>query len=51
MTKIRWLTLFREISLFILNPMKPISTLYGQNAELLNVKAGATYKLPLWYEQ
>jgi hypothetical protein len=36
--------LFKEIiALYSENHMKPVSTLCGQNAELLIVKAGSTY--------
>jgi hypothetical protein len=44
MTTITWLILFREIiPVYSENHMKPINTLCGQNAELLNVKVGGTY--------
>jgi hypothetical protein len=40
-TNISWLVLFREIiTVFSGYHMKPINTLCGKNAELLNVKAG-----------
>jgi hypothetical protein len=43
-TKINWLTLFKEIiAVFTENHMKSINTLCGQNAELLVTKAGGTY--------
>jgi hypothetical protein len=43
-TKINWLTLFKEIiAVYCKNHMKRINTLCGQNAELLNVKPGGTY--------
>jgi hypothetical protein len=43
-TKINWLTLVKEIiAVCSENHTKPISTLCGQNAELLIVKAGGTY--------
>jgi hypothetical protein len=36
--------LFEEIiTVYSENNTKPINTLYGQNAELQNVKAGGTY--------
>jgi hypothetical protein len=36
--------LFKEIfAVYFENPKKPINTLCGKNAELLNVKAGGTY--------
>jgi hypothetical protein len=31
--------------------MKPINTLCGQNAELLNIKVGGTHKLPLCFKE
>jgi hypothetical protein len=44
MTTINWLTLFWEIiAVLCKNHMKPTNTLSGQNAELLNVKAGGTH--------
>jgi hypothetical protein len=43
-TKINWLTLFKEIiAVYSENHMKPIDTLCGQNTELLIVKVGGTY--------
>jgi hypothetical protein len=43
-TKINWLTLFKEIiSVYTYNHMKPINRLCGYNAGLLIVKAGGTY--------
>jgi hypothetical protein len=43
-TKISWLTLFREIiAVYTENHTKSINTLYGQNAEFLNLKAGGSY--------
>jgi hypothetical protein len=43
MTKINWLMLFKEINtVYSENHTKPINTLCGENAELLNVKAGGT---------
>jgi hypothetical protein len=43
-TKINWLTLFKEIiSVYSVNHTKLINTLSGQNAELLNVKDGGIY--------
>jgi hypothetical protein len=43
--------LFREIiALYSENHAKPINTHYGQNAELLNVQAGGTYKLPVCFK-
>jgi hypothetical protein len=40
-----WLILFKEvITVNTENQMQPINTLYGQNAELLNIKAGGTYQ-------
>jgi hypothetical protein len=42
-TKINWLTLFKEIiAVYSENNTKHINTLCGQNAELLIVKAGGT---------
>jgi hypothetical protein len=42
-TKINWLTLFKEIiAVNSENHMKPIHSLCGQNAELLILKAGGT---------
>jgi hypothetical protein len=44
MTTINWLMLFKEIiAVCSENHKKPLNTLYGQNAELLNVKVGGTY--------
>jgi hypothetical protein len=44
MTTINWLILFRDIIAFYSeNHTKSINTLCGQNAELLNVKAGGKY--------
>jgi hypothetical protein len=44
MTTISRLTLIKKIIIgYCENHTKPINTLYGQNAELLNVKAGGTY--------
>jgi hypothetical protein len=44
MTTIDWLTLFKEIiAVYSENHIKPTNRLCGQNAELLNVKAGGTY--------
>jgi hypothetical protein len=43
-TKISWLTLFKEIiAVYSESHMKPVNTLCGQNAELLIPKAGGTY--------
>jgi hypothetical protein len=43
-TKINWFMLFKEIiAVHSENHTKHINTHYGQNAELLNVKAGGTY--------
>jgi hypothetical protein len=43
-TKIIWLTLFREIiAVYSVIHVKPINTLCGQNSELLIVKAGGTH--------
>jgi hypothetical protein len=43
-TKINWLTLFKEIiAVYTENHMKHINTLCGQNSELLNVKVGGTH--------
>jgi uncharacterized protein YktB (UPF0637 family) len=43
-TKINWLTLFKEIiAVYTENYTEPINTLCGQNAELLIVKAGGLY--------
>jgi uracil DNA glycosylase len=43
-TKINWLTLFKEIiAVYSENHTKHINTTWGQNAELLNVKSGGTY--------
>jgi hypothetical protein len=43
-TKINWLTLFKEIiAVYTENHKKPIITLCGQNAELLIIKAGGRY--------
>jgi hypothetical protein len=40
---INWLMLFKEIiAVYSENHMKLINTLCGQNADLLNVKAGGT---------
>jgi hypothetical protein len=40
----KWLILFREIiTVYSGNHAKPINTLCGQNAELLNVKVGGKY--------
>jgi hypothetical protein len=42
-TKIIWFLLFRKIiAVYSENQTKPINALCGQNAELLNVKAGGT---------
>jgi hypothetical protein len=42
-TKINWLTLFKEITAVCSgNHTKHTNTMYDQNAELLNVKAGGT---------
>jgi hypothetical protein len=42
-TKISWLTLFKEIiTVYYENQTKPINIFYGQNVELLNVKVGGT---------
>jgi hypothetical protein len=42
-TKINWLTLFKEINaVYGENYVKPRNTPYGQNAELLEVKADVT---------
>jgi hypothetical protein len=44
MTTINWLMLCREIIAdYCENHTKPINTLCGQNAELLNVIASSTY--------
>jgi hypothetical protein len=41
--KISWLTVFKETTAVCSEQhTKPINTLYGKNAELLNVKAGGT---------
>jgi hypothetical protein len=42
-TKINWLTLFKEIIAVYTADHTTINTLCGKNAELLNVKAGGTY--------
>jgi uracil DNA glycosylase len=43
-TNISWFMLFKEIiTVFSENPMKPINTLCGQNAELLIVEAHDTH--------
>jgi hypothetical protein len=43
-TKINWLTLFKEIiAVYSENHMKPIHIFCMQNAELLIIKAGSTY--------
>jgi hypothetical protein len=43
MTTINWLMLFREIiAVYSENHTKPTNTLYGQNTELVNIKAGCT---------
>jgi hypothetical protein len=43
-TKINWLTLFKEIiAVYSENHTKHINTLCGQNTELLNVEVGGTY--------
>jgi hypothetical protein len=43
-TKINWLTLFKEIiAVYGENHTKRINTLCGQNVELLNLKTGGTY--------
>jgi hypothetical protein len=40
-TKVNWLMLFTEIiAIYSENHTKPINTFCGQNAKLLNVKAG-----------
>jgi hypothetical protein len=42
-TKINWLTLFKEIiAIYSKNQTKSINTVCGQNAESLIVKAGGT---------
>jgi hypothetical protein len=44
MTTISWLMLFKKIiALYSENHTKPLNTICGQNAELLNVKACGTY--------
>jgi hypothetical protein len=44
MTTINWSSLFREIiAVYSENHTKPINTLCGQNAELLDVKTGGAY--------
>jgi hypothetical protein len=44
MTTINWLTLFREIiAIYCENYTKPVNTLRGQNAEVVNVKVSGTY--------
>jgi hypothetical protein len=43
-TKVSWLILFREIiAVYSENNAKPINTLCGHNAELLNVNSGGTW--------
>jgi hypothetical protein len=43
-TKINWLTLFKEIiSVYSENRSKPLHTFCGQNAKLLRVKESGTY--------
>jgi hypothetical protein len=47
-TKINWLTLFKEIiAVYSEKHTKPINTLFRQYTELLNVKAGGTYNCHL----
>jgi hypothetical protein len=47
-TKIIWSMLFKEIiSVYSENNVKLINTFCGQNAELLNIKAGGTYNYHL----
>jgi hypothetical protein len=42
--KINWLTMFKEIiAVYTENRMKHINTPFGQNSDLLFVKAGGTY--------
>jgi hypothetical protein len=44
--------LFREIiAAYSENYTKPINKLCGQNAELMNVKVGGIYKLPLCFKR
>jgi hypothetical protein len=42
--KINWLMAFREIIAIYSNHMKPVNALCGQNAELLIIKPGGTYR-------
>jgi hypothetical protein len=43
-TKINWLTLFKEIiAVYSENHIKPMNALSGKNVELLNIKEGGTY--------
>jgi hypothetical protein len=42
--------MFREtVAVYSVSHTKPINTIWGQNAEVLNVKSGGTCKLPLCY--
>jgi hypothetical protein len=44
MTTVIWFMLFGKITAaYSENDTKSIDALYGQNAELLNIKAGGTY--------
>jgi hypothetical protein len=44
--------LFKEIIAdYSQNQIKPINTLCGQNTELLIVKLGGIYKLPLYFNE
>jgi hypothetical protein len=44
--------LFKEtVTVYPENDTKPINTLCGYNAELLNVESGITYKFLLCFEQ
>jgi hypothetical protein len=46
-TKTNWSMLFKEIiAVYSEDNKKPINTFYGQDALLLNVKAGGTHILP-----
>jgi len=50
-TKINWLTLFKEIiAVYTENHKKPINTLCRQNEELLIVKVCGTHKSPLLFK-
>jgi hypothetical protein len=51
MTTINWFMLLKEIPVYSKNHTKPINTACGQNAELVNVKAGgSSCLLPLGFK-